>query len=227
MLPLFFDIETAPPSDPAVQSYIREHLTPPKNYVKEEAKTKWLAENLEAKVKQAAVDPIMGEIISMAWAFGASDVRCLVRNLQEEEQNFLTRSTSHLWADWNTVLKSNKPRDKTRRYPVRYVGHNVLFDLRVIHFRTKLWGVHWPFEWPEKWQPWDKAIADTMRMAEPDTHCFVSLDRLAFAMLGERKMNLEDRQAFEFWQERDYDTVNRYNIQDVKLTRKLYTKLAY
>lgn len=169
-------------------------------------------------LEKTSFNGAFGEIVSISWAVDGDKVNCFNRNGPEDSEKWMLEK-------FFMCLEEDLSKQKSAHtFAAKWIGHFLQFDLGFIFKRCKILGVdtrsvHVP--WPVN--SWDKQVEDTMYMwAGRDT---VSLDVLAFVLLGERKIESGADVAF-YWSEGDYQKIRLYNIDDVEKTRNIHKILA-
>ena len=227
MTNIYIDIETAPTNDEEVIKSIRDNITPPGNYKKQESIEKWLEDNLESEtdllVRKTALDGLYGQIISIAWAIDDGEVNCITRkNYDYREENLLA----------NFFSKINDIRDKHNQRQVisTWVGHYITgFDLRFIWQRCVINKVKPLVHIPYSAKPWDSSVFDTkVEWSGLSNYSgSSSLDKLSRIMLGHGKGEINGSNVFDYWKAGEIEKVAAYNKQDVEDCRKLYKLMNF
>ena len=216
MFSMVVDIETIPTSNQIVIDRLKSKVSPPANYKSEDAIEKWWATTGEEKlldvVRNTALNGAFGEVIAIGYAVindngGREETRCLTRSKGESESKILGEFTEILRSQDGMLYK--------------LIGHNVSWDSRFLWQRAVINGVALPAWWPKNDR--DRAIFDTMRewAGWKDT---ISLDALAFALLGKGKTGI-GTEVFDMFDREDYASIASYCSNDVDLTYAVYEKM--
>ncbi len=171
-------------------------------------------------VEKTSFDGAFGEIVSIAWAVGDNPVNCFNRLGPEDSEAWMIERFFMALAQEISVFQSEC---LTVDFSAKWVGHFIQFDLGFLFKRSKILRVNMhrvDLPWPVN--AWDRRVDDTMHMwAGRDT---VSLDVLAFILLGERKIETGADVAF-YWSEEQFEKIRLYNIDDVEKTRSVHKLL--
>ena len=205
---LFVDIETIPgPVRPDPST-----LTPPATHKKPETIQKWQEENAETVYRKQALDPMQGQICSIAWAFDAGPVfAASIGVCCDDEQQVFERFTG-------AVLEGHKGRE------IQWVGHNLEFDLGFLwkrSFKYKNAGFLRSMIPRERWS---KNIIDTLKLWQFGRE-LVGLGDLA-EFLGIEGKTGSGSEVFDMFQAGQYTEIADYNRADVELTRRVYRILT-
>ena len=225
MINVPIDIETIPDQRP--DALERIDVQPPGNYKKPESIDKWMAENAKSvateKWHKTALSGLHGEICSISYAVEDREIQTLTRGYNENDDE--ATLLSMFWFSLNGELYKYLEREPSRD-SVRWVGHNVIdFDLRFIKQRSFVTGV----------RPWfdlnEKEAFDTMREWAGWRNT-VSLDNLCEA-LGivppeeYADIDIDGSQVCTLFQNKEYETIARYNALDVWKVREIYYRMKW
>ncbi|TVQ99290.1 MAG: hypothetical protein EA399_07815 [Desulfovibrionales bacterium] len=202
------DVETIPgPIRPDPST-----LSPPANYKNADSIAKWREENAESIYRKQALDPLKGQICSIAWAFNVSPVHSatLGKCCTDEEQIF-ERLTAAL-------LEVAKGRE------IVFIGHNIYFDLAFIWKRSFLYENCSLLRKMIPRERWSKSVIDTQRLWQFDRE-FTSLDALA-KFLGLEPKNAKGDEVFDMYLAQQFDKIASYNRGDVEITRQVYRRIT-
>jgi hypothetical protein len=177
-----------------------------------------IAKAKEEARQKTSFDGAFGEIVSIAWAVDGGDISSSTREYAGEEK-LLRAAVREIDED----VRGARDYSSAHDYAIKWVGHNIEFDLGFIFKRCVVHGISLPsyFPWPIK--PWDRFINDTGYMWGGAKE-FVKLDTLAYALLGERKTN-SGADVAGMWERGECDKIAEYNRDDVRLTREIHKKL--
>lgn len=220
---LTLDIETIPTSDPEIIAEIAAGITHPKNMSKADTIAKWEAEEKPAAVAEAvartAFDGGAGEIVCIGLAVddGESVAFC-----GADEKGVIATAYDYI-TDSLRELKGGHGLES-----VTVIGHNVVdFDLRFLWQRSVIHRLRMPACLPRSPKPWDKTVADTMVMWNPNREKRVSLDRLC-KILGvpTPKGDMDGSKVAEAAAAWEWDRIAEYCRKDVEATRECYRRMA-
>ena len=227
MATLYIDIQTIPSQDPAVLERIMQAIRPPANYTQAETRAKWYRENLhseaEKKYRQTALDGLLGEIFSIAWAVDDGEVLAFWRDEQSSERGLLDNFMQEL-ADLTAA-------DGQRRRVRRWVGHCISgFDLRFLWQRCVVNQVRPSLALPLDARLWDERVFDTQLMWSGGSYGYggqSSLPALAQGLgLGEA-VAMQADQVYQLWLAGRYDEIAVYNRQMLSQARELYRRMCF
>lgn len=225
MSTLFIDIETIPSQKHGALETVRQTIKHPGNISKPETIEKWYQENADAaaqeQYRKQSFDGLLGEIISIAWAFDDEPAQVLYR-LQHEPESALL---SAFFLDIQELDKH-----KQRRAISMWCGHYITgFDLRFIWQRCVVNGVRPSVAIPYDAKPWDSKVFDT-KVAWSGTSQYSgqsSLDALSKGFGFEGKGDLDGSKVYDYWLAGRYDEIAEYNKQDVEQCRQLYKRMTF
>lgn len=221
---LTLDIETIPTSDPEIIAEITAGILPPKTMSKAETIAEWEKEDkpglVAEAIKRTSFDAAFGSICCIGVAVD-----------QEKPEAFCSAFES--WVldsafDWITEHVKIKYRGGSTSEAVVVVGHNLLdFDLRFLWQRAVINRTSMPSCLPRNPKPWDKTVADTMRMWNPDSGKRISLDRLCRALgIKTSKGDMDGSMVADAAARGEYDRIAAYCCEDVVATRECYLRMA-
>jgi 3'-5' exonuclease len=216
------DIETLPSEDPAVRAEIAATITPPGNMTKADTIAAWEAEKKPALVDQAILktsfDGTYGRILCIGYAIDRADPITAIG----DEKDVLTR--------FMDALLPYMPQSRLEQSAI-FVGHNLAgFDLRFLWQRCVINGIKMPSTLLAacKAKAWDKAIADTMLMWNPERERRISLDKLCKALgVPTSKGDMDGSKVYETFKAGDLDKIVTYCAEDVKATRECYFRMMF
>jgi len=208
------DIETKPSTDDVVIQRIRDSIKPPAQYKKPESIEKWIKENGEAKAQElidrTALDSSSGTIF------------CIGLAIDEDNPIILKGGEKTILRDFFQILRDQAdPAMVGALVAPTVAGHNVKgFDLPFIWHRAIIHQIQPPPFFNLYLRRYSDAVYDTM--TEWDWKHFISLDNLAYSLLGEGKSgsgaDVKDMVA---------EDIYNYCKQDVVLTRQVYKMMTF
>lgn len=236
---IFIDIETMPTVDPEIIADIRASIQPPGNYSKPDSIKAWM----DTKGEQAALEAIGktalsaedGSIIAIGIATDDSDPRVLIRVPSADSDKNLLEAFYQAVHDLLTEASLARGDDPDRAIFTPepwWVGHNITgFDLPFLWKRAVIHGIT-PMQSFALPAPGDlrhgRGCFDTM-IAWAGLRGTISLSRLTRVLgLPDPKTNadgISGRNAFEFWERGDLETVRRYCAADVVAARAVFHRL--
>lgn len=210
---LFIDIETIPDQSENALEVAAENVKVPGNYKKPEVIEKYRQENAEAEWLKTGLKGISGEICSIAWAIDDGEI---IGNCRDS-----TTSEAWLLKHFCDCIKQ----EMDGRIP-HWIGHNVIeFDLRFLKQRCLINNVRPPFIIPADTRHGNAAF-DTMK-EWAGYRGYVSLDALAKAFGFEGKQDMTGKDVWPAFKAGEFDKIEKYNISDVDLTRKVYRRMQW
>ena len=233
---IFIDIETAPASDPTLLEEIAAAVRPPATITKAETLEKWNAEKRLGAVAEAiaktALSPEDGSIISVCLATDDDEPVTFMRPPEEPDD---ARLLKQVYAYLDGILTdasvtSNTTGELLHRPTPWFVAHNgVAFDLPWLWKRAVIDGLSVPFSLPASDElRHGRNCFDTM-LGWAGLRGTVSLSRLCRVLgLTDPKANesgISGKNAWEFWQRGDLDTVDAYNRGDVLAVREIFHRM--
>lgn len=225
MTTIYFDIETIGTSDEAVIADIAATITPPKNYCKPETIAKWEAEEKPSLIAEAVAktsfDGGLGQVVCIGWAVDGEGPLCAYG---EPEGNLLATFFQAV----KEATRIHYSGGKTDGTPI-FVGHNIGgFDLRFLWQRAVINGIKPPSSIPFNVKPWEKSIADTMLMWNPERERRTSLDKLCRVLgIPTPKGELDGSKVWEYVKAGRIQEVADYCKRDVEAIRHCYQRMAF
>ena len=227
---LTLDIETIPTTDKAVQEEIKNSIAPPGNYKSEEAIEKWWSTKgvtaAEDKVRKTALDGSLGEVITIAWAFGDNPVNGIQRTHKDSEGIFLTRAFSMIAEDMATHVKNY---ELDRR--LRIIGHNILkFDIPFLWKRCVINEVFAPSILSLCASPrQNEFLFDTQVewMGSNRVDNLISCDKLCriFKIDSPKTDKIDGSKVYDHWVQKKYDDILAYCKRDVEAERAVAERI--
>lgn len=219
------DIETLPCEAPEVIADLAAGIKPPGSMKKAETIAKWEAEEKPAAVEEAlrktSFDGTYGRILCIGWA------------VDDEEPQSVIGSEETVLSGFMEALKARDipAHGRNVAQAPEFVGHNLSgFDLRFLYQRCVINRIR-----PTsgllaacKAKPWDKSIADTMVMWNPDREKRISLDKLCKALgVQTSKGDMDGSKVYEEYKAGNLDKIAAYCRADVEATRECYRRLVF
>ena len=233
---LFIDIETAPTTDPETIREIEAGITAPGNYTKPESIQQWMETKGEMAKREAvaktALSPEDGSIISVCVATDDGEPVVFIRPPEEpDDDRLLTQVFAYLDDILNDAsVTSNTTGDLLHRPTPWFIGHSIVsFDLPWLWKRSVIHGLSVPFSLPAPDElRHGRNCYDTM-LGWAGLRGHITLSRLCRVLgLADPKDNqagISGKNAFEFWQRGDLDTVDTYNRGDVLAVREIFHRM--
>lgn len=218
------DIETLPSESPEVREELAAGIKPPGNMKLPATIAKWEEEEKPALVDQAMLktsfDASYGSICCIGWA------------IDDEEPRTLAGGEEYVLFGFFSVLSEEiefRYQGGSMDRPVTFIGHNISgFDLRFLWQRAIINSIKLPAPLiaAVKAKAWDKCIADTMLMWNPDQSKRISLDRLCRVLGVETsKGDMDGSKVYETYKAGDLDKIATYCRADVAATRECYRRM--
>lgn len=222
---IYFDIETAPSTDPRVRELLALDITPPGNMSKPETIRQWEIDKkpdlVEEAVKKTALDGALGSLAVLGVAFGDEDPEAFWKpgtNPAAHERDILVAFYDRL---------DNEVSRNYRKPPI-WVGHNIAeFDLRFLFQRSVVLGIKPPSCIPFHAKPWDDEVFDTMgRWA--GARNTVKMDKLARALGLPGKEGLDGSKVADYIAAGRIAEVADYcaNV-DVRQVRDIHRRMTF
>ncbi len=219
------DIETLPSESPAVREEIAAGIKPPGNMKLAATIQKWEEEEKPALVDQAMLktsfDASYGSICCIGWAIDDAEPVSIVGDEMTVLRGFVTA--------FGAAVAMKYEGGHTDR-PVTFIGHNISgFDLRFLWQRAVIndCRLQAPILAAVKAKPWDKCIADTMLMWNPDQSKRISLDRLCRVLGVETsKGDMDGSKVYETFKAGELDKIADYCRRDVAATRECWRRMT-
>jgi predicted PolB exonuclease-like 3'-5' exonuclease len=223
---LFIDIETIPTQREDIKTDIRFNISAPANYTKPETIAKWIEENAETEFdkqyRKTALDGLLGEIVSIAWAVEDNEPQVLFRVAGESEADLLRA----FFEDLQLLTDKNSQRINI----TQWIGHYITgFDLRFIWQRCVVNQVKPTVKIPYNAKPWDDCVFDT-KVEWSGTGQYSgksSLDALCKAFGLEGKGDIDGSKVWDYYQAGRIEEIAEYNKEDVIKARKIYNKFNF
>jgi predicted PolB exonuclease-like 3'-5' exonuclease len=223
---LFIDIETIPTQREDIKTDIRFNISAPANYTKPETIAKWIEENAETEFdkqyRKTALDGLLGEIVSIAWAVEDNEPQVLFRVAGESEADLLRA----FFEDLQLLTDKNSQRINIDQW----IGHYITgFDLRFIWQRCVVNQVKPTVKIPYNAKPWDDCVFDT-KVEWSGTGQYSgksSLDALCKAFGLEGKGDIDGSKVWDYYQAGRIEEIAEYNKEDVIKARKIYNKFNF
>lgn len=230
MTTITLDIETIGTSDPAVISEIAAGITPPGNISKAETIAVWEKEKkpalIEEAVRKTSFDGSTGRIICIGIAVNDDDPAAECGPTEGGILQIAFKAIQHA-ATTHFKFAGDKRDDKG----ITFVGHNISgFDLRFLWQRAVINGIKPPACLLNAMQakPWDKCIADTMLMWNPEREKRISLDKLCRALgVPTSKGDMDGSKVWQAFKDGRLNDIADYCKMDVDATRTCYRKLIF
>ncbi len=216
------DIETLPTEDAEVIASITESITPPGNISKAETIATWNLDKKPEAVKQATLktsfDGTYGRILCIGWA------------LDNASPSHLIGEEATVLGGFMDALLPVMPQSRLEQSAI-FCGHNLSgFDLRFLWQRCVINKIVMPATLLTacRAKTWDKAIADTMLMWNPERERRISLDRLCKALgVPTSKGDMDGSKVYETYLAGDLDKIAAYCEEDVIATRECYRRMMF
>lgn len=222
---IYADIETIGTEDPAVIADLAADISHPKTMSKPETIAKWEAEDKPALVDEAvrktAFDGGLGRIVCIGWAVGDCEP---VAAFEGPESEVLRNFFSAVQVAVNVHYRGGS----TASVPV-FCGHNInAFDLRFLWQRAVVNGIKPPSGIPFHAKAWDKNIADTMVMWNPEYGKRISLDNLCKALgVKTPKGDLDGSKVWDYVKAGRIAEVAEYCKGDVVAVRECHNRMIF
>lgn len=220
---IFLDLETLPTEDEEVIASIAADITHPSNMSKPETIAKWEEQEKPALVKSAvlktAFDGSMGRILCIGSAFDNGDAVAVI----DKDESFVL-------AKFMEQINGITPEHRLDQSAI-FVGHNLSgFDLRFLWQRCVINKIPMSatLAFACRAKPWDKCVADTMLMWNPERDKRISLDRLCKALgVKTSKGDMDGSKVYETYLAGDLDKIAAYCMDDVIATRECYRRMMF
>lgn len=223
---IYIDIETLPCEDPQICADLAAGVKPPGNLKKAETIAKWEAEEkpacVEEAIRKTAFDGAFGRVLCVGWAVD-----------DEAPQTVIGDELAVLGEAFEAIRESTKVKafDRQGELAAVYVGHNLTgFDLRFLWQRAVVQKIRMPGSMLSacKAKPWDKVVADTMLMWNPERDRRIALDRLCKALgVESSKTDMDGSKVYEEYKAGNLDKIATYCRDDVTATRECYRRMVF
>lgn len=225
MTTIYNDLETVGTEDPGVISEIAAGILPPKTMSKPETIAKWEAEEKPALVDEAirktAFDGGLGRIVVIGWAVNDAEPQCAYHGTEREIiEGFFTSVRQAVKVHFQGGSRDGVP---------IFCGHNINgFDLRFLWQRCVVNGIKPPSGIPFRAKAWDKNIADTMVMWNPDYGKKISLEKLCKALgVKTPKGELDGSKVWDYVKAGRIKEVAEYCMGDVRAVRECHNRMTF
>lgn len=222
---VFLDIETIPAQpEENFKLEIAANISAPAQMKKAETIAEWHAgagkyvgikeTAIEDAYRKTSFDGSKGEIISIAWAAGASDIKCSYRKLGESEAQMIIKF-------FDLIVPELEGR------PPYFIGHYISgFDLKFLFHRCVILGINPPFNL----LPFGRHssdLFDTMT-AWAGYRDKIKQDALCKALGIEGKPDgIDGSKVWDFVKAGKENEVAEYNKDDVEKVRLIYNRLSF
>ena len=208
---LFVDLETLPAGDPPKP----EEIKAPANYKDPVKILAYQQEKVDEVFRARALDPLQGEICSIAWALNDRAVQSITRGIEVETEKALLEKFQA------AIIEATG----AGQFEPVWIGHNVLFDLGWIWKRSfRYGGSTAAIRAMVPREKWSKQIIDTQRLWQFDRE-LTSLGELA-RFLGLDGNTGKGSEVFDLFQAGEFQALKEYNEADVEITRKVFWLLT-
>lgn len=224
---LYIDIETIPCQRADIQAEIRNSITAPAQYKKQESIEQWLAEHgrqsAEEALHKTSLDGAFGQVFCVAVALDNQPPIAL-HCAFAWEQDWAEGQVLQSLMDWLEEHVGNA-------YMTTFVGHNILsFDLRFLLQRCIVNAVRPAPALLRAAQakPWEaEKVYDTMTQWAGVGNR-VKLDKLCKALsIDTPKTDIDGSKVWEFVQAGKTDEVLAYCRADVEAVRKVHKRMTF
>lgn len=221
---VYLDCETIPGGDyPTTEWMINNH---PKNMKIQKTINDWAQKdsNKESVYRNRSLDPLWCQVIALSAAY--DDEQAIISSGNDEEKIFKE------FDNWIARLaeKPKTTKDLIRSSPETWtiVGFNIAeFDLPIIYLRAQKYKCKNIQKLLRDLSPFDKRVADVMRMALPTVKsAYVSMDNLCRFFGIEGKGDMDGSMVYDYFLEGRIGEVAQYCIKDCETTRELYKLLT-
>ncbi len=205
---------------------IEDSIRAPANYGPEKA-AEWRAkkglDKLKSDIDKTSLDTTFGQIVSIAFAVNDAPIQCLCRGLAHPEHQLLQ--------DFQEELALQLQRHGEDKRPIHWIGHNhCAFDLPFIWHRQKVHQTveHVAIPRPADCKPWSDRMFDTMAEWSGSTSFQerVSLEGICQALgIPSPKEHGDGSQVARYVEENNMDSLQTYNIADVRATREIWRRI--
>lgn len=226
---LYVDVETIPTQRQDVRDRLHEQALadareaePPANYKKPEAIDRWRAERIaaapdaaEESVRKTALDGGYGELVAVCWAW------------DDEEVSSLQRGEGGEFVLLDGLWRALRQRVVSGGHAIRWVGHNVTFDLQFLHHRSVIHGIRPTVPLPRLDAVWKGTYYDTMYewaglrgSVKLTTLC----DMLGIDIADD---DIDGSQVWAAYQDGRIDDIVEHCRRDVERVREIHRRLRF
>lgn len=233
---LYVDIETAPSQRPDVRERMvsaaleaaesepvpssianlkTEELRIARSNDWRESKIAGAESEADEEWRRTALEGGYGEIICASWAFNDGEVKTLARESMQPE-----RETELLHQFWLAMVEGSKGK------AVKWIGHNVGFDLRFLHHRCVVRQIRPTIHIPYNDAPWRGSYLDTMHAwvgARGGVKLTVLCDMLGIEVHDE----IDGSQVWGAYQAGRLDQIVAHCEADVRRVREIAKRLRW
>jgi len=223
---LYIDIETLPTQREDVIDRIHtealdkaRNAPPPANYKKDEIIAKWradregaAADEADYDIERTALNGGYGELCCICWALDDGDVEDAVRGRDGGEVMLLHRF-------FDDIRKTE--------HTLKWIGHNVEFDIRFIHHRSIITGVRSPHYLPANDPPWKGTYYDTMKEwagLRGAVKLTMLCDMLGIDISDD---DIDGSQVWQAWQDGRVLDILDHCRRDVERVREIYRRMTW
>lgn len=220
---IYLDIETIPDQRPGALQEFLDNVTAPGQYKKPESIQKWIEENgpsvAEDEYHKTGLNGIAGEICSISWAIDDGEV---IGNCRRPD-------TTEAWLlkHFFDCIAQERKSGEGKHPRLTWIGHNVIdFDLRFLKQRAIVNNVRPPFLIPADARHGSAQVFDTMK-AWTGWKGYVSQEALCEALGINGKGDMEGKDVWPAYQRQEYNDIEEYNMNDVRIVRELYQRMSW
>lgn len=208
---IYLDIETIPDERENVRDYFRKQVEPPGNLKKAETIAKWdiddRPESENKAVRSLALNPWFARVVCVCLAVDDGPVVSF-----SGEEGLILRKFYNLMHD---------RRQNHNGYGTEiFVGHNIMFDIRVLHARFLVNRIT-PPRLPFNAKPWSDSIFDTSNIFQ-DNQMRISMEKLCLAFGINGKGDFDGSQVFDAWNAGEIEKIKSYCMDDVDRVRSIH-----
>jgi predicted PolB exonuclease-like 3'-5' exonuclease len=220
---VYLDIETLPTADQEMIAAIQADITPPQNYKDPDKIASWLQKEQEQIVGRTALDGTYGRVCAIGAAVDDGPIEVWIG----EEAEVLTLFFAHV-----SMLERVKHEDVAEyECELTWIGHNhQSFDLRFLYQRAVINSIKMPrsLRMASTARPWDKLLADTMVMWNPERDRRISLDKLCRALrIPSPKGEMDGSKVAAAWRDGQKEKICDYVRADVDALRQCYRRMTF
>lgn len=225
MTVIYNDLETVGTEDPEVIARLTEGIHPPGNLKKAETIEKWMVDErpalIEEAIKKTAFDGGLGRIVCIGWAVGDQAPEAAFEGTEHAV-------ISQFFGAVQRATRMHYEGGSTNSVPV-FCGHNInAFDLRFLWQRCVVNRIKPPSGIPFHAKAWDKNIADTMVLWDPNYGKKISLDNLCKALgVKTPKGDLDGSKVWDYVKAGRIKEVAEYCKADVVAVRECHNRMMF